>query len=183
MPRLDLRGIYRWTNEAGLNGNSEDWNIGANFTWELFDGGDRIALAAQRDAEAKEVELDLVQRRRQVALEVDQASADLATAEAALAQARTQLAFAVQNAEEVRERFQNGLATALEQTDAQVSAFEAEVEVARQGFARDVADLALRRALGGWPAGSARLASSTYSPLPASSQPLESPSPGSPEVP
>ncbi len=183
VPRLDLRGLYRWTNEAGLNGNSEDWNIGANFTWELFDGGDRIALAAQRDAEAREVELDLVQRRRQVALEVDRASADLATAEAALAQARTQLAFAVQNAEEVRERFQNGLATALEQTDAQVSAFEAEVEVARQGFARDVADLALRRALGGWPAGSARLASSTYSPLPASSQSLESPSPGSPEVP
>ncbi len=153
VPRLDLRGIYRWTNEAGLSGNSEDWNIGANLTWELFDGGDRIAQAAQRDAVAKEAELDLAQRRRQVALEVDQASADLATAEAALTQARTQLAFASQNAEEVRERFQNGLATALEQTDAQVSAFEAEVEVARQGFARDVADLALQRALGGWPGG------------------------------
>ena len=153
VPRLDLRGIYRWTNEAGLSGNSEDWNIGANFTWELFDGGDRIALAAQRDAAARVAELDLAQRRRQVALEVDQASADLATAAATLAQARTQVAFAAQNAEEVRERFQNGLATGLEQTDAQVAEFEAEVEVARQGFARDVADLALRRALGGWPAG------------------------------
>lgn len=152
VPRLDLRGIYRWTNEAGLSGNSEDWNIGANLTWELFDGGDRIAIAAQRDAVAKEAGLDLARRRRQVELEVDQASADLATAEAALAQARTQVAFASQNAEEVRERFQNGLATALEQTDAQVAAFEAEVEVARQGFARDVADLALQRALGGWPA-------------------------------
>ena len=151
VPRLDLRGIYRWTNEAGLSGNSEDWNLGANFTWELFDGGDRIALAAQRDALAREAELDLAQRRRQVELEVDQASADLATAEAALAQARTQVAFAAQNSEEVRERFQNGLATALEQTDAQVAEFEAEVEVARQGFARDVADLALQRALGGWP--------------------------------
>lgn len=153
VPRLDLRGVYRWTNEAGLSGNSEDWNLGANLTWELFDGGDRSALAAQRDAAAKEAELELAQRRRQVELEVDRASADLATAEAALGQARTQVAFAAQNAEEVRERFQNGLATALEQTDAQVSEFEAEVEVARQGFARDVADLALQRALGGWPAG------------------------------
>ena len=152
VPRLDLRGVYRWTNEAGLSGNSEDWNLGANLTWELFDGGDRGALAAQRDAAAKEAELDLAQRRRQVELEVDRASADLATAEAALGQARTQVAFAAQNAEEVRERFQNGLATALEQTDAQVAEFEAEVEVARQGFARDVADLALQRALGGWPA-------------------------------
>ena len=58
VPRLDLRGVYRWTNEAGLSGNSEDWNIGANLTWELFDGGDRIALAAQRDAVATEAELD-----------------------------------------------------------------------------------------------------------------------------
>ena len=155
VPRLDLRGVDRWTNEAGLSGNSEDWNLGANLTWELFDGGDRGALAAQRDAAAKEAELDLAQRRRQVELEVDRASADLATAEAALGQARTQVAFAAQNAEEVRERFQNGLATALEQTDAQVAEFEAEVEVARQGFARDVADLALQRALGGWPAGAA----------------------------
>jgi outer membrane protein TolC len=180
VPRLDLRGIYRWTNEAGLSGNSEDWNVGANFTWDLFDGGDRIALAAQRDAVATEAELALVQRRRQVALEVDRASADLATAEAALDQARTQLAFANQNAEEVRERFQNGLATALEQTDAQVSAFESEVEVARQGFARDVADLALQRALGGWPARSERFASSTHPSQPASAV-LRSPPPVAPK--
>jgi outer membrane protein len=153
VPRLDLRGIYRWTNEAGLSGNSEDWNLGANLTWEIFDGGDRSSLAAQLDAQAKELELGLVQRRRQVALEVDRASADLATADAALLQAQTQLEVAAQNAEEVRERFQNGLATALEQTDAQVSAFESEAAVAQVGFARDVAGLALERAIGAWPAG------------------------------
>ncbi len=169
VPRLDLRGIYRWTNEAGLSGNSEDWNIGANLTWEIFDGGDRSALAAQRDAVASEIEFGLAQRRRQVALEVDRASADLASAEAALVQARNQVTFASQNAEEVRERFLNGLATALEQTDAQVSAFEAEVEVARQGFAHDVAALALERALGGWPAGHA--ANAGYSDISPASHP------------
>ncbi|MEO8277141.1 MAG: TolC family protein [Thermoanaerobaculia bacterium] len=163
VPRLDLRGIYRWTNEAGLSGNSTDWNIGANLTWEVFDGGDRSALAAQRDADAREVELLLLQRRRQVALDVDRATADLATADAALAQAQTQLDVARQNSEEVRERFQNGLATALEQTDAQVSAFEAESAVAQQGFARDVAGLALERALGSWPAGFAPNSSPTRS--------------------
>jgi outer membrane protein TolC len=183
VPRLDLRGIYRWTNEAGLSGNSEDWNIGANFTWELFDGGDRIALAAQRDAVASEAGLDLAQRRRQVVLEVDRASADLATAEAALAQANTQLAFADQNAEEVRVRFQNGLATALEQTDAQVSAFESEVEVARQGFARDVAGLALQRALGGWPAREEPLATAPPPALPPDPQPASAPPLNSSEAP
>jgi outer membrane protein TolC len=86
-----------------------------------------------------------------VALEVDQAVADLATATAALEQAEVQRTVAVQNVEEVTERFQNGLATALEQTDAQVSSFEAEAELARQGFASVVARLALEEAVGGWP--------------------------------
>ena len=52
-----------------------------------------------------------------------------------------------QNAEEVRERFIHGLATGLEQADALVSAFEAEAEMARQGFAVRIAHLALSRAL------------------------------------
>ena len=95
-------------------------------------------------------------------LATEAARAALAKAQATADEARNGLerrqAVNVKNpdlvrAEEVRERFQNGLATALEQTDAQVAEFEAEVEVARQGFARDVADLALQRALGGWPAG------------------------------
>ena len=151
VPRLDLRGLYRWTNEAGLSGREEDWNFGLDLTWDVFDGGDRAAQAAQREALAREAELVLARRQREVALEVDQASADLATATAALEQASVQRDVARQNVEEVTERFLNGLATALEQTDAQVSAFEADAEMARQGFASAVARLSLEEALGAWP--------------------------------
>jgi outer membrane protein TolC len=151
VPRLDLRGLYRWTNEAGLSGREEDWNVGMNLTWEVFDGGDRRSLAAQRDAIARETELVYERRKREVALEVDRALADFGTATAALEQAGVQRDVAAQNVEEVTERFQNGLASALEQTDAQVAAFEADAELARQGFASAVARLALEEALGGWP--------------------------------
>ncbi len=151
VPRLDLRGLYRWTNEAGLSGNDEDWNLALNFTWDVFDGGDRGAAADQRDAEAREVELGLAQRRRQVTLEVDQALADLETAEAAYEQSRVRAEVARQNAEEVRERFQNGLATALEQTDSQVAQFEADAERVRSDYNRSIARLALEQALGAWP--------------------------------
>jgi outer membrane protein TolC len=151
VPRLDFRGLYRWTNEAGLSGREEDWNLGLNLTWEVWDGGNRSALAAQQDAVAREAELNLASRQREVALEVDRAAADLATATAALELAVIQSDVARQNFEEVRERFQNGLASALEQADAQVSAFEAEVDMARQAFASAVARLALEEALGGWP--------------------------------
>ena len=86
VPTLDLRGTYRWTNEAGLSGREEDWNVGLTLGWSICDGGDRSALAAQRDADCREAELALAERKRRVALEVEQALADLATADAAFAQ-------------------------------------------------------------------------------------------------
>lgn len=135
VPTLDLRGLYRWTNEAGLSGREEDWNLGLTLTWSLFDGGDREALAALRSSEAREASL----------------AADLTAAGAALGQADTRLEAARQNAEEVRERYRAGLASALEQADAQVSEFEAEAELARVRFARALARLALERAIGGSP--------------------------------
>jgi len=151
VPTLDLRGLYRLTNESGLSGNDEDWNLGLTLTWQLFDGGTRAALADQRDAEAREAELDLDRETRRIALEVEQALTVLESADAAHVQAQARLAAARQNAEEVRERYRAGLASALEQADAQVSEFEAEAELARQGFLRAIARLALERALGGEP--------------------------------
>ncbi|GMU65043.1 MAG: hypothetical protein AMXMBFR36_13170 [Acidobacteriota bacterium] len=152
VPTLDLRGLYRLTNEEGLSGRDEDWNVALNLGWALFDGGDRAALAAQRDAEAREAELVFERRRREIAVEVEAALADLTNAEAGRSQAAVRLEVAGENAEEVRERFKNGLATALEQADALVARFEAEAEVERQRFAVARARLALERAVGLWPA-------------------------------
>jgi outer membrane protein TolC len=153
LPRFDLRGIYRWTNETGLSGNETDWNMTVGLVWELFDGGARYAVAAQRDAEAREAELVLSERRRAVELEVAQALTALETAASAVEQASVRLDVARANAVEVRERFQNGLATALEQADAQVEQFEADAELVRQRYTRALARLALDRAVGLWPLG------------------------------
>jgi outer membrane protein TolC len=153
LPRFDARGTYRWTNESGLSGNETDWNFAVGLTWEIWDGGSRAALAAQLDAEAREAELTLEQSRRQVALEVAEAATAAATAEAAVEQAGVRSQVARDNAVEVRERFSNGLATALEQADAQVEQFEADAELVRQRYARAVARLALGRAVGDWPPG------------------------------
>jgi outer membrane protein len=150
-PRFDLRGLYRWTNEAGLSGREEDWNVALNLTWEVFDGGERYAVAAQRDAEAREAELVYERTRREIERDVRQALADLDSAEAAVAQAEVRQQVSRANAEEVHERFLNGLATALEEADALASRFEADVEVVRQRFARSAARLDLLRSLGDWP--------------------------------
>ena len=150
-PTLGLRGTYRGTNEAGLSGRETDWNVAATLTWALFDGGVRYAQAAARRAEFREAALSTDALRRRVGLEIQTATADLDTAQAALEQAEVRARVADQNAEEVRVRFGEGLATALEQADAAVSAFEAEAELARQRFALRLAQLSLLRALGRWP--------------------------------
>ena len=151
VPTLDLRGTYRQTNETGLSGREEDWNVAATLTWELFDGGERYAEADRRRAEHREALLEADALRRRIGLEVRTALADLETARGALGQAEVQAQVAAQNAEEVSERFRYGLATALERADAAVAAFEADVEMERQRFFLRQAELALERAVGGTP--------------------------------
>jgi outer membrane protein TolC len=153
VPRLDGTATYRTTNEPGLSGREGDWNAAALLTWEVFDGGTRSAQAAARRAEHRDLLLQADALRRQIGVEVRTAAADLETAEAALEQAEVQARVAGQNAEEVRVRFQEGLATALEQADAAVSAFEAQAGLARQRFALYLSQLALLRTTGRWPLG------------------------------
>ena len=151
VPTLGLRGTYRGTNEAGLSGNDTDWNVATTLNWSIFDGGAAFAQRAARRAEYREASLVADALRRQVGVEIREARADLDTAQAALEQAEVRARVAQQNAEEVRVRFGEGLATALEQADAAVSAFEAEAELARQRFALAISQLAVRRAIGSWP--------------------------------
>lgn len=151
IPTLTLRGTYRTTNEAGLSGRERDWNVAALLNWEIFDGGTRYAEAAARRAEYREALLDAEALRRRIGLEIRTARTDLATARASLEQAQVRARVAEQNAREVRVRYSEGLATALEQADATVSAFEADAELARQRFALGIARLSLSRALGRWP--------------------------------
>jgi len=152
IPTLTLRGTYRGTNEAGLSGRERDWNVAALLNWEIFDGGTRYAEAAARRAEYREALLNADALRRRIGLEIRTAQTDLATSRAALEQAEVRARVADQNAREVRVRYSEGLATALEQADATVAAFEAAAELARQRFALGIARLSLSRALGRWPA-------------------------------
>jgi|CXWL01.1.fsa_nt_gi outer membrane protein TolC len=152
-PDLALHGTYRGTNEGGLSGATEDWNVAAVLSWSLFDGGVRRARGAQLAAAAAESRLVAAARQREVDLDVRNALADLSTAEAASRQAAVASQVAEQNADEVRERFRVGLASALEQADANVAAFEAVAEQERAAFAQQLAQLALDRAVGAWPLG------------------------------
>ncbi|HEY3169622.1 MAG TPA: TolC family protein [Thermoanaerobaculia bacterium] len=166
VPTVTLRGTYRANNEPGLSGRERDWNVAALLTWDIFDGGVRYAQAAARRAEYREALLNADALRRRIGLEIRTARTDLDTARAALEQAEVRARVAEQNAREVRVRYSEGLATALEQADAAVAAFEAAAELARQRFALAISQLSLSRALGRWPAASPAIARLAPSPDP-----------------
>ena len=152
VPAIGLQALYKGNNESFANtAPVRDWQWSATITWALFDGGLRFADAAARRAEFREATFNADALRRQIGLQIRTARTDLETAEAALSQAEVRSRVARQNEQEVRVRFGEGLATALEQADATASAFEADAELARQRFALRIAQLSLVRALGRWP--------------------------------
>jgi outer membrane protein TolC len=147
-PTVGLFGQYRVTNEAGLTGRPGDGFLSLDLTWPLFDGGERYAEAAERDATARAAQLEAAARDRQVAVDVEAALTVLRTAKAAAVQAQVAVEAAEKNAEEVLELYRLGLASALESADASARRFDAQVTLARERYGVLLAYLDLRAALG-----------------------------------
>jgi outer membrane protein TolC len=148
LPSLGLGAQYRITNEAGLTGRSQDWSAGVTLNWVLWDGGVRGAERAERVAQASIARLNARLVERRAALEVRAALVALHTADAGVRQARVAAEVAQRNAEEAGTLYGQGLARAIEVTDAAQRLFEAEVALTRQRYARAIAWLDLRAALG-----------------------------------
>ena len=120
-------------------------------SWDVWDGGDREGAIDQARAERRETSLTRTGQLRGLSKDLLTALADLDTAEAALAQAQARDRLARANAEEVRARYKQGLATALEDADAISGQFEAESGLVSSRLDLDRSRLAIRRLVGLWP--------------------------------
>jgi outer membrane protein TolC len=148
LPSLTLTYQYRYTNEAGLTGSSTTWSAGLGLSWAIFDGFGRNGLYKEAKARARQAELELRGASRQADLEVRSGLVTLASQQASLKKALVALGAASKNASEIAELYRQGLSNALQVADANVSLFEAEVEVARQRNGLALALLNLRAAQG-----------------------------------
>ncbi|HPW18314.1 MAG TPA: TolC family protein [Candidatus Aminicenantes bacterium] len=148
VPSLSASGRYTITNEAGFSGKNWNWNAGATLTWSLFDGGARFGQSRERRALAKLADLDLQAAMRRVDVQVRQALVSLDNQRASLKQATVAHEVAQKNAAETAELYRQGLASALEVADANVSLFEAEVGLVRERYGLGIAFLNLEAALG-----------------------------------
>jgi outer membrane protein TolC len=148
LPALSASGQYRMTNEASFNNRTWNWNVGATLSWTLFDGLARFADRRERQALAKLADLDVQAATRRVDVEVREALVSLENQRASLKQASVAYDVAKKNAAETAELYRQGLASALEVADANVSLFEAEVALVQERYGLGVAFLNLEAALG-----------------------------------
>jgi outer membrane protein TolC len=148
IPTLSLFGQAGVSNETAITGRDLDWSIGVTLGWILFDGGERYADAHEQDALAEIARLRTVALERQVGVEVEVASVALGDRRAGVEQATVAVAVARKNAAEAQALYKQGLATALELSDANLSLFAAEVGLVRERYALAIAVLDLRAALG-----------------------------------
>jgi len=148
LPSFTLTGQYRYTNEAGLTGRNFNWNVGVTMSWSIFDGFGRNADYSERKALAVEADLSLQAALRKAELDVRDALVLLESQRAALKLAQVTWEVAQRNAKETTELYRQGLSSALQVADANVSLFEANVEYVRARYGLGVAYLNLEAALG-----------------------------------
>jgi outer membrane protein TolC len=153
LPRVDLSGNVRATNEPGFTGRNVSTWLAADLTWELFDGGERYADRDAALAAARIARLEASGIERGARLVAQRARAALQAADASIAEAENAARMAERNAREVTTLYREGLASALDVADASARWYDAEVTLVRERYTRATAVLSLRDALGRDPLG------------------------------
>jgi outer membrane protein TolC len=148
LPSLEFNAQARNVNDGPVSNRANEGFLGLTMNWAVFDAGVRAAERAERLAQLRGAELDLVARMRQVEREVRNAAVRLTTEQAALREALAAVRAARKNADETSELYRQGLASALELADANQRLFEAEVAEVTARFRMAVAYLASREAAG-----------------------------------
>jgi outer membrane protein TolC len=148
-PRLALVGQYRVTSsEEAFLGQHQDLTAGVQLTWDLWDGGVRIADREERVAIASVSELEAQALARRVGVDVRQALSQLQRGQTELHEAEVAAVAARRNMDETRELYRQGLVQSLSVADAALQLFAAEVELVRARYDIATALLDLRATLG-----------------------------------
>jgi outer membrane protein TolC len=153
LPSLALTGTFKASDTTGWSGDWYSWNIVLSMEWVLWDGGTLLASGLEQKSLLDQAQLEEKELVRKIKLEVKQARRDVANAEANLATASEQLNLAKLSREMVLSRYNAGLATSLELTDADSTLRQSEIQVVAQQLNYSLAVLEFMRVIGRDPVG------------------------------
>lgn len=148
LPTLSASGQVRFTVDPLPSEKGVDEQAGLNLSWPIFDAGFRYSDRKQRLAQLESSRLDEKLLRRSVQNDIELALAALRAARGNFTAATAAAESAQKNADETNVLYQQGLAKALEVSDANDQQFNAEVTREAAKLSMEQAYLDLRNALG-----------------------------------
>jgi len=144
LPDVTGRGTYGGV-RSDLN---EVWEIGVNLSWNLFDGGNMIAQVREKKSLVDSARSQVKVTELNIGQEVEQAYLVVNEAQERIAATQTAVASAQENFRLAQGRFDAGVGTILELTDAQLFLTQAQNTEAQALADYRVALAALERATG-----------------------------------
>ena len=148
IPSLGLEAQLKQLIDPAPMDTATAGTIGLTLTWTIFDAGIRYADRRTRLAQAVSGWLDERALRRSVATDIAIAVAELRAARTALQVSEQAVVMAQKNTDETTILYKQGLAKAIEVTDANATRYDAEVTLATAKLGMEQAYLNLRFALG-----------------------------------
>jgi outer membrane protein TolC len=104
----------------------ESWSLGLSLNWSIFDGGNRIAKYREARANVDAAQARLKATELDISREVEQAQLIVAESDERIQAAQTAVASAQENFRLAQGRFDAGVGTILELTDAQLALTQAQ---------------------------------------------------------
>ncbi len=146
LPRASLR-FDDWTRREGFS-EDIDWTLTIGVDWTFFDGGAREARIARARSVVRERELALRDLEKEARRDVEDAVLAFRSLDRAMAAFESRARAAAESADQMHVRFVAGDSTNLDVLFAQEAREEAERNLARAIFARKLAALRIRLAIG-----------------------------------
>jgi len=143
----DSRGSISTPN-GNFTTESKDWQIGLELRWNIFDGGNKIARYREALASLQSAQAQVRSQELTIAQDVEQAYLNVGAADEQIQAARAAVASAEENFRLAKGRFDAGVGTILDLTDAQLALTQAQSTEAQALTSFRIAVATLERALG-----------------------------------
>jgi outer membrane protein TolC len=147
-PTVGLFAGFRYTNVSGLSGQNDEWSVGANLQWLLYDGGLRYADLAEAESQVRVAQATLERAERLVGEDLVRARLKLESAEVGVARAQALRELATARSALVRTQAEAGAARPLELQESEDTERDAESALVSATLERDAAVLELLNAVG-----------------------------------
>ena len=139
VPKLNARGTAGWYDDSPFGTAGQSWTAGASLTWSLFEGYQQIGKAQEAEAELRQAELALDQKRLENEVEIASARRDLQAARERIQQARRAVTQAEESLRIRTNRHEEGLARTTELLQAETILAERRLAFLRALYQHNVA--------------------------------------------